>query len=84
LTNSFRFYKFHDLPAGEIYILSVSGKKYVFNPSTQAVNVMDELQNGDLVAENQKAAKKGRRVSENAPSFFLKASTLPADRRRLG
>jgi hypothetical protein len=43
LTNSFGYYRFENLPVGQTYILSVSGKRYQFPVPTQIVNLQDNL-----------------------------------------
>jgi len=42
-TNSFGFYKFEDLRAGEVYIFEVSSKKYQFSNPTQVISVSDNI-----------------------------------------
>jgi predicted outer membrane repeat protein len=41
ISSSFGFYRFDNVTAGEIYVLSVSSKRYQFSP--QVVNVMEEI-----------------------------------------
>jgi hypothetical protein len=50
LTNSFGFYEFEDVPSGATYILSVSDKRYLFEPSSQIVFVGEEMSNLNFTA----------------------------------
>jgi len=49
-TNSFGFYSFEDVRAGDIYILSVNNKKYLFADSPRILNVQNDLADVDFVA----------------------------------
>ena len=49
-TNSFGFYKFDEVQAGDTYILTVSNKKYLFTNSPRVVNVENDLADLDFVA----------------------------------
>jgi len=51
-TNTFGYYRFTDVPAGETYILTVSGRKYVFANPTRVVSVQDNINDLDFVSEN--------------------------------
>ncbi|HEX8247124.1 MAG TPA: carboxypeptidase-like regulatory domain-containing protein [Pyrinomonadaceae bacterium] len=42
LTGAFGFYRFSDIEAGDIYIFTVSSKRFVFPQATQAVTVSEE------------------------------------------
>jgi hypothetical protein len=42
LTGSFGFYSFSEIEAGEVYIFTVSGKRFVFPQATQVVTVSEE------------------------------------------
>jgi hypothetical protein len=48
-TSSFGYYRFDDVPAGGTYVLSVSSKRYQFEP--RVVNVQDEIANLDFIAQ---------------------------------
>jgi hypothetical protein len=48
-TSSFGYYRFDDVPAGETYVMSVSSKRYQFEP--RVVNVQDEIANLDFIAQ---------------------------------
>lgn len=47
ITNPFGYYRFLDVPAGQNYILSVSNKRYQFQPRT--LNLVDDLTDVDFV-----------------------------------
>jgi hypothetical protein len=52
-TNNFGRYSFAGVAAGELYIVSVaSGKRYTFTVSSQAVNVLDAVENVDFTADS--------------------------------
>lgn len=51
LTSPFGYYRFHDVAAGETYILSVFHKRYTFAP--QVVSVMEEMNEVNFTADNQ-------------------------------
>jgi pectin methylesterase-like acyl-CoA thioesterase len=42
-TNSFGYYEFGDIPAGAIYIVTVSSRKYSFENPSQIINVSDNI-----------------------------------------
>lgn len=50
-TGSFGHYRFDDVNAGEIYVMSISTKSYTFIPPTIVVWVADELTGVNFVAE---------------------------------
>ncbi len=52
-TNSFGYYRFDDVSAGESYIFSISGKRYSFNQSTQVHTIVDQTNDVNFVADNQ-------------------------------
>lgn len=52
VSNSFGFYRFDNVPAGQTYVLTISAKRFVFNPQTRIVNVSEELTDLDWTAEN--------------------------------
>ncbi len=49
-TNSFGFYRFDDIRAGETYILTVNNKRYLFTESPRAVSVQENVSNLNFVA----------------------------------
>jgi hypothetical protein len=51
-TNTFGNYRFANVEAGQTYVLTASGKRYVFNDPTQIVTVTDNLENLDFVGSN--------------------------------
>lgn len=48
-TNSFGFYRFTEIPAGETYVISARHKGYQFN--SQVITVSEDIQNADFTAE---------------------------------
>jgi uncharacterized delta-60 repeat protein len=50
LTNSFGYYTFSDIPAGETYIIAPNSAKHTFSPSARAVNVMEDVTGVDFTA----------------------------------
>ena len=50
LTNSFGYYRFNDLPAGNLYVITVSHKRYTFENASQAFQLDDAVENIDFVA----------------------------------
>ncbi|MEP6903377.1 MAG: SdrD B-like domain-containing protein, partial [Actinomycetota bacterium] len=53
LTNSFGYYRFDDIPAGQIVTVSVSSKKYSFKQPTQVINVSDNIADLDFVSDSR-------------------------------
>lgn len=49
-SNSFGKYSFDGLPAGHVYIVAVSSRRYAFSNPTQAVSVMDNVSGVDFIA----------------------------------
>lgn len=49
ITNGFGYYRFQDVQAGAVYVVSVSAKRYTF--ASRTISVADELVNLDFVAE---------------------------------
>ena len=52
-TNSFGYYSFEDLPAGDVYLITVSNKRYVFSNDTQAFVLNDAVENINFTADLQ-------------------------------
>jgi alpha-tubulin suppressor-like RCC1 family protein len=50
VTNSFGKYYFGEVPAGQVYVISVNHKKYVFNPDSQVLNISEAVENVDFSA----------------------------------
>lgn len=48
-TNTFGFYRFAEIPAGETYVISAFHKRYQFN--SRVLTVSDDIQNADFMAE---------------------------------
>jgi len=51
-TSSFGYYRFEDIPAGQTVVISLSAKRYTFNPSTRVVTLTDDLADFDWVSED--------------------------------
>lgn len=51
LSASFGYYRFADIPAGEIYIFSVAAKRYTFAQASQARQILDDTQDIDFIAD---------------------------------
>ncbi len=51
LTNSFGYYRFDAVDAGQTVVLSVTSKRYIFGDSTRVLSVQDELADIDFTAE---------------------------------
>jgi len=53
ITGSFGYYRFDEIPAGQIVILSVSSKRFIFYQPTRVLNVNDEISDIDFIANEQ-------------------------------
>ncbi len=53
VSNAFGYYRFVDVPAGEAYIITASGKRFVFDNPTRVLNVAEETENINFVALSQ-------------------------------
>ncbi len=53
LTNSFGYYRFVDVQAGQTVTVSVSTKKYAFNQPTQIINVSDSIADLNFVSDDR-------------------------------
>ena len=49
-SSSFGYYQFNEIPVGESYILTVSAKKFSFNPNTRLLTILEELTEVDFTA----------------------------------
>ncbi len=54
MTSLFGYYHFDDVEAGETYILSASGKRYTFSQPSQVLNINDETDEVNFIADSQK------------------------------
>jgi uncharacterized repeat protein (TIGR01451 family) len=52
MTSTFGYYRFVDIPAGQTYTISVSGKKYSFVQPTRLLNLTGETDDINFVADN--------------------------------
>lgn len=50
ITNPFGYYQFDNVEVGEIYILSISSKRYTFQNPTRTVSLEDNLSSEDFVS----------------------------------
>ena len=50
ISSSLGYYSFSEVPVGDVYMLTVSSKRYVFPKPTIVVHVVDEVTNLDFVA----------------------------------
>ncbi|HEY0459187.1 MAG TPA: carboxypeptidase-like regulatory domain-containing protein [Pyrinomonadaceae bacterium] len=50
LTNGFGYYRFDGIPAGNLYIISVSHRRYSFDNSSQILQLEDAIENIDFTA----------------------------------
>jgi hypothetical protein len=53
-TTSFGYYRFDDVQAGETYTLAASGKHYTFSQSIQVLNINEETNEVNFVANSEK------------------------------
>ena len=52
-SNSFGYYSFEDLQAGQTYILSVAAKKYIFANPTRLITLNEDLTDANFVGEGK-------------------------------
>lgn len=50
-TGTFGYFRFDEVEVGQIYILEVTGKKFIFSNPTRVLSVSDEVTNTDFIAE---------------------------------
>lgn len=50
-TGSFGYYRFSDIEAGQTVIVSISSKRFTFNPPSRVVNVTDNVAGLDFIAQ---------------------------------
>ncbi|HEX8250096.1 MAG TPA: carboxypeptidase-like regulatory domain-containing protein [Pyrinomonadaceae bacterium] len=51
LSSAFGYYRFADIPAGELYIFSVAAKRFTFAQPSQARQISDDTQDIDFIAD---------------------------------
>lgn len=51
LTSAFGYYRFADIPAGEIYIFGVAARRFTFAQPSQAREISQDIQDIDFVAD---------------------------------
>ena len=49
-STSFGYYRFVDIPVGQVYVLTVTARRYSFDPSSRVLIIHDELNDEDFVA----------------------------------
>lgn len=52
-TGTFGAYRFEDVPVGEIYVVTVAGKKYSFVNSSQVISVSEQISDLNFTANEQ-------------------------------
>ena len=52
-TNSFGYYLIEGAPAGEIYLMEVSSKRYTFSPSSLVINAQDNVSDADFISDSK-------------------------------
>jgi hypothetical protein len=52
MTTTFGYYRFEDIPAGQTYTISVSGKKYSFTQPAHVLNLTGDTDEVNFVADN--------------------------------
>jgi hypothetical protein len=53
-STAFGYYIFEDVEAGSTYILSATGKRFVFSQPTQVLNINEETNEVNFVADSEK------------------------------
>lgn len=67
-TNTFGYYRFAEVAAGETYILTVYGKWFMFVNPTLVINVTEEVDNINFVANLIKEEKFWRQFHKKVKS----------------
>ena len=68
LSSPFGYYRFEDVQSGQVYVLSIEHKRYVFDPNTHVLNVVDEITDLDFLAS---PAKGKMRIVNQQDGFDL-------------
>ena len=53
VSTSFGYYRFTNVPAGETYIFTVKGKRFEFAHSTQVLNIGEDTNEINFIANSQ-------------------------------
>ena len=53
VTGTFGFYRFEDLPVGQVYILTVTSRRFQFPEPTRVVTLQDSIENLDFTAQRE-------------------------------
>lgn len=48
--NSFGYYNFEEVAAGETYVLTIRAKRYSFNPATRVISILDNISDVNFIA----------------------------------
>ena len=51
LSSSFGYYRFDDVPVGHLYLISIDSKRFVFEPNSRVISLLDEITNEDFVGD---------------------------------
>ncbi|HEV7645060.1 MAG TPA: PEP_CTERM-anchored TLD domain-containing protein [Pyrinomonadaceae bacterium] len=54
LTSSLGYYQFDEVQAGRSYVVSISSKRYSFNPPSQLLNVREQLEDVNFITDSQR------------------------------
>jgi hypothetical protein len=52
VTTSFGYFRFVDIPAGQTYTISISGKRYSFTQPAQVLNLTGDMDDINFIADN--------------------------------
>lgn len=50
-TSPFGYYSFEGIPAGQVYVITITSKSYTFSPPSRAITVQDSIGDVDFVAQ---------------------------------
>ena len=51
LSSSFGYYRFDDVQVGHLYLISIESKRFVFEPNSRVISLLDEITNEDFVGD---------------------------------
>ena len=57
ISTSFGYYRFNDVEAGATYILTASGKRFTFSQPSQVLNINDETDAVNFIADSKKSIR---------------------------
>ncbi|CAN5439737.1 hypothetical protein BH20ACI1_BH20ACI1_14230 [soil metagenome] len=61
VSTAFGYYRFEDVAAGETYIISASAKQYTFSQPTQVLNINEDADGINFIANSIKTVRGGRK-----------------------